>query len=69
MKIREAIAVCCCLSLSTIPSFAQKPAVDPQVRTKAATEGKVTVVEVAPHFVTGIRLPEPVKATTAWVLR
>jgi hypothetical protein len=60
MRIPKAIAVCCCLLLSTIPSLAQMPAVDPQVRTRAATEGKVTIVEVAPHFVTGIRLPESV---------
>src|SRR5438552_8502575 len=36
--------------------------VNPQVRTKAAADGKVTVVDVAPHFISAIRLPEPVNS-------
>jgi hypothetical protein len=60
MKIPKAVVVSCCLLSATILSHAQISAVDAQVRTKAVTEGKVTVVDVAPHFVTGIRLPDPV---------
>jgi hypothetical protein len=62
MKIRKAVVFSCCLLSVTILSRAQTSAVDPQVRTKAVAEGKVTVVDVAPHFVTGIRLPDPVNA-------
>jgi hypothetical protein len=36
--------------------------VDPQVRTKAAGYGKITIVEVVAHFVTAIHLPEPVNS-------
>jgi hypothetical protein len=43
-------------------SNSQVVLVDPQVRTKAAGDGKITVVEVAAHFVTAIRLPEPVNS-------
>ena len=38
------------------------PNVNPQVRTRATADGKVTVVEIAAHFVTAIRLPEAVNA-------
>ncbi len=62
MKIPKSILVSCCLLSATILSWAQMSAVNPQVRTKAVMEGKVTVVDVAPHFVTGIRLPDPVNA-------
>ena len=37
---------------------AQVVNVDPQVRTKATVDGKVTIVEIAAHFVTAIRMPE-----------
>ena len=36
--------------------------VDPQVRTRNTTETKITTVEIAPHFVTTIRVPEPVNS-------
>src|SRR5438309_1813005 len=36
--------------------------VNPQVRTKAMADTKVTIVEIAAHFVTAIRLPEPVNS-------
>lgn len=61
MRIAK-LMVCFCLLSETIHLRAQISSVDPQVRMKAATEGKVTVVEVAPHFVTGIRLSDPVNA-------
>jgi hypothetical protein len=41
---------------------AQAAEVEPQIRTRAAAEGKVTVVKVLPHFVTAVRLPEPVNS-------
>lgn len=61
MKIPKALIVSC-LCLWTIVTRAQMPAVSPQVRTRTAVEGKVSAVEVAPHFVTGIRLPDAVNA-------
>jgi len=36
--------------------------VTPQVRTKTAADGKVTVVEISPHFVSAIRLTEAVNS-------
>jgi type IV secretory pathway VirB9-like protein len=36
--------------------------IEPQVRMKAAADAKIAVVEIAPHFVTTIRAPEPVNA-------
>jgi hypothetical protein len=47
---------------ATLEAHAQVPAVIPQVRVKDSTDYKVTVVEVAAHFVTAIRLPEPVNS-------
>lgn len=51
-----------CFSLASITvSPAQILLVNPQVRSKIV-DGKVAVVEVAPHFVSAIRLPEPVNS-------
>jgi hypothetical protein len=61
MNILKSILVCCLLP-GTFEAHAQVPAVIPQVRARDATDGKVTVVEVAAHFVTAIRLPEPVNS-------
>src|SRR6266700_7497168 len=36
--------------------------VTPQVRTKATADGKVTIVEIAGHFVTAVRMPEAVNS-------
>jgi hypothetical protein len=47
---------------ATFEARAQVPAVLPQVRVKDTMDSKVTVVEVAAHFVTAIRLPEPVNS-------
>src|SRR5512146_3112185 len=53
----------CWLSLSAVAVIASgQTNIDPQVRTKATADSKVTVVEIAPHFVTTIRAPEPVNA-------
>ena len=61
MNILKSILVCCLLP-GTFEAHAQVSAVIPQVRARDATDGKVTVVEVAAHFVTAIRLPEPVNS-------
>ncbi len=61
MSITRA-ALLCCLSLpQTIMSRGQVVAVNPQVRSRVA-DGKVTVVDIAPHFVSAIRVPEPVNS-------
>ena len=62
MKTPRAVVVSCCLLSVMMLSHAQVAVVSPQVRTKAVGEGKVTVVEVAAHFVTAIRLPEAVNS-------
>jgi hypothetical protein len=51
-----------CFSLGTGVAFAQVAQVDPQILTETNLEGKVAVVEVAPRFVTTIRLPEAVNS-------
>ena len=61
MNVLKSILVCCMLP-ATFEARAQVPAVLPQVRVKDAMDSKVTVVEVAAHFVTAIRLPEPVNS-------
>jgi len=61
MNILKSVLVCFLLP-ATIVARAQVPAVIPQVRAKDAADGKVTVVEVAAHFVTAIRLPEAVNS-------
>src|SRR5260370_31429889 len=51
-----------CLSI-LIPSVsAQVVPVQPQIQTKSQIDGKVTVLEVAAHFVTTIRVPEAVNS-------
>ena len=42
--------------------MAQAAGVEPQIRTRMPADGKVTVVEVLAHFVTAVRLPEPVNS-------
>lgn len=56
------ITLLVCFSLVLMPaSDAQLVVVNPQVRTKVV-DGKVTVVDVVPHFVSAIRLPESVNS-------
>lgn len=43
-------------------AFAQVTKVEPQIVTETSLEGKVAVVEVAPRFVTTVRLPEAVNS-------
>ena len=41
---------------------AQQVAIEPQVRTSAIADQRITTVDVVPHFVTTIRVPEPVNS-------
>jgi hypothetical protein len=61
MKISKSGIVLGCLFSTTIAPKSQV-LVSPQVRTKAAPDGKVTVVEIGAHFVSAIRLTEPVNS-------
>jgi len=60
-NVRGVAFVLCGLLLVAV-ARAQILTVDPQVRTRAAADGKVTLVKVATHFVTAVRLPEPVNS-------
>jgi hypothetical protein len=51
-----------CFFLGTGVAVAQVAQVEPQILTEPNIEGKVTVVEVAPRFVTTVRLPEAVNS-------
>jgi hypothetical protein len=62
MSIRKAALMLCWLLSAAMAANGQVADINPQVRTKATTDGKVTVVEVAAHFVTAIRLPEAVNS-------
>src|SRR6267142_5220921 len=62
MSIRKAALVLCWLLSAPMVGNAQVVNVNPQVRTKAAGDGKVTIVEIAAHFVTAIRMPEAVNS-------
>lgn len=61
MKTSKSAIVLCWLMAMVITPRAQV-VVNPQVRTKAAAEGKVTVLEIGAHFVSAIRLTEPVNS-------
>jgi hypothetical protein len=61
MKASKSAIVLCWLLSMTIAPEAQVP-ISPLVRTKPAADGKVTVVEIGPHFVSAIRLTEPVNS-------
>src|SRR5579859_6798421 len=54
------IVLCWLLSM-TIATTAQI-VVSPQVRTKPTADGKVAILEIGAHFVSAIRLPEPVNS-------
>ena len=41
---------------------AQQITINPEVRTSVAADRKITTVDVVPHFVTAIRVPEPVNS-------
>src|SRR5579864_7232444 len=61
MKTSKCAIVLCGLLSMTIAPEAQV-LISPQLRTKPAADGKVTVVEIGPHFVSAIRLTEPVNS-------
>src|SRR5215471_6706854 len=61
MKISKSAVIVCWLLWMTIVPNAQV-LISPQVRTKPVADGKVTVVEISPHFVSAIRLTEPVNS-------
>ena len=50
------------LLLAATVVLAQQPSVDPQVRNKPTADRKITAVELTAHFVTAIRVPEPVNS-------
>src|ERR1700732_3077636 len=50
------------LGVGNCTAFGQMPQIQPQVLRKTELEGSVAVVEVAPRFVTTIRLPEVVNS-------
>lgn len=51
-----------CLLVLMPSASAQTVQVEPQIQTKSQIDGKVTVLEVAAHFVTTIRMPETVNS-------
>jgi len=53
---------CLCFFLGTHGAFAQVAQVEPKILTETDLEGKVAVVEVAPRFVTAVRLSEAVNS-------
>ena len=62
MKSVDGLALFVCSLFSTSVVMAQAAGVEPQIRTRMAADGKVTVVEVLAHFVTAVRLPEAVNS-------
>ncbi len=50
------------LSVLTATATAQQATIDPQVRTRPTADSKITAIELAAHFVTTIRVPEPVNS-------
>src|SRR5579859_2203431 len=60
MNCNSVARACFCLSL-VIVCCAQTTVVTPQIRAKTS-DGKVTAVYLAAHFVSAIRLPEPVNS-------
>jgi hypothetical protein len=55
-------ALVICILFAFRSAMAQVPEVKPRVLTKLEMDGKVTVIEVAVHFVTAIRMPETVNS-------
>ena len=51
-----------CLAFGARVAFAQVAQIDPRIIAQADVEGKLAVVEVAPRFVTTVRLPEAVNS-------
>lgn len=51
-----------CSTFWAAAMIAQTAQVDPQILTRTAADGRVTVLEIAAHFVTAVRLPEAVNS-------
>jgi hypothetical protein len=50
------------LAVLTATAGAQQATIVPQVRTKPTADSKITAIKLAAHFVTTIRVPEPVNS-------
>jgi hypothetical protein len=50
------------LAVLNAASVAQQSGIVPQVRTKNTTDNKIAAIELQAHFVTAIRVPEPVNS-------
>src|ERR1035441_1799858 len=50
------------LAVLTATAGAQQTTIVPQVRTKPTADSKITAIELAAHFVTAIRVPDPVNS-------
>ena len=50
------------LAALTVAAEAQQAQITPQVRSKATADNKITEIELQAHFVTTIRVPEPVNS-------
>jgi len=50
------------LLILTVAASAQVTTIDPQVRSKPTADHKIMTIELAAHFVTTIRVPEPVNS-------
>ena len=50
------------LAVLNAASAAQQSSIVPQVRTKSTADNKITAIELQAHFVTAIRVPEPVNS-------
>src|ERR1700751_560958 len=50
------------LLILTAAAGAQLTTIDPQVRSKPTADQKITTIEFTAHFVTTIRVPEPVNS-------
>ncbi len=61
MRLSRAVSVFC-LSILIPSASAQVVQVQPQIQTKSQMDGKVTLLELAVHFVTTIRMPETVNS-------
>src|SRR5580704_3681339 len=50
------------LAVLSATAAAQQSSIVPQVRTKSTADNKITAIELQAHFVTAIRVPEPVNS-------
>jgi hypothetical protein len=62
MRMRRSASVIFGVVFAIRTVVGQVPEVKPRVLTKPAIDGSIAVVEVSAHFVTAIRMPEPVNS-------